>query len=103
MQTLRSTLATKLHVGIRLSSTHLEHSLAPEQALLHVPGLGDRDLVDHEADTAFADNITHAITDLDVDHRGASRDAHHREAVNDRVGAPADAGPDLCVANHAPC
>jgi len=58
-------------------------------------GLGVRDLVDHEANTALGDDVGGAVTDLDADDGVGGIDAQHGEEVHDGVGAPRDHGHDL--------
>merc|ERR1712139_1464 len=62
-----------------------------------VVGLGDGDLVDHQADTTLRDDVRAAVTDLDREHGVRSADVEHRGQVHDRVGAPTDNGDQLDV------
>ena len=61
-------------------------------ALVIIGGLGDRDVVDEEANAALGDDVGHTVAELDGDDRAGAIQAEHREDVHDRVRAPRDHG-----------
>mmetsp|Transcript_52124 Transcript_52124/g.58267 ORF Transcript_52124/g.58267 Transcript_52124/m.58267 type:complete len:100 (-) Transcript_52124:590-889(-) len=58
-------------------------------------GLRHRDLIDHQTDTTFRDNVGDGVSQLDVDLDAITLDAEHGEDVHDRVGTPRNNGPPL--------
>mmetsp|Transcript_53293 Transcript_53293/g.60650 ORF Transcript_53293/g.60650 Transcript_53293/m.60650 type:complete len:219 (-) Transcript_53293:354-1010(-) len=57
--------------------------------------LGHRDLINHETDTTFRDDIRDGVSELDVDLDRVTLDAEHGEDVDDGVGTPRNDGPPL--------
>merc|ERR1712161_127181 len=57
--------------------------------------LGHGDLINHETNTTFRDDIGDGVSELDVDLDGITLNAEHREDVDDGVGTPRNDRPPL--------
>jgi len=72
----------------------------PQQSILG--GLRFGDLVDHQTDATFGNNVRDAVANLDRDDGLRSINAKHREKVHDWIRAPADHCHNLRSADLAP-
>merc|ERR1719230_1610728 len=64
-------------------------------------GLGVRDFVDQQADTALGDDVGDAVAQLNGDNCCCRFDSEHGEQVHHRISAPTDHRHDLCGFNVA--